>query len=66
MCHQSRWGQAGRGGASTWLVSICGQTACALLVSQVDAVAKAAVTAVIDPSVPPGPMDVWDIMKYEH
>lgn len=30
----------------------------------VDAVAKAAVTAVVDPAVPPGPMDVWTIAKY--
>lgn len=31
----------------------------------VDAVARAAVTAVLDPAVPPGPMDVWDIAKYK-
>lgn len=31
----------------------------------VDAVAKAAVSAVLDPSVPPGIMDVWQIGKYE-
>lgn len=31
----------------------------------VDAVAKAAVTAVLDPAVPPGPMDVWEIAKYK-
>lgn len=30
----------------------------------VDAVAKAALTAVVDPSVPPGVMDVWTIAKY--
>lgn len=31
----------------------------------VEAVAKAAVSAVLDPSVPPGVMDVWQIGKYE-
>jgi hypothetical protein len=30
----------------------------------VDAVAKAALNAVLDPAVPPGPMDVWAISKY--
>ncbi|KAI8106752.1 hypothetical protein M9434_001406 [Picochlorum sp. BPE23] len=30
----------------------------------VDAVSKAAVTAVVDPQVPAGIMDVWDIQKY--
>ena len=30
----------------------------------VDAVAKAAVSAVLDPAVPPGVMDVWTIEKY--
>lgn len=31
----------------------------------VDAVAKAAVAAAMDPSVPGGPMDVWTIAKYK-
>lgn len=31
----------------------------------VEAVAKAAVSAVLDPSVPPGVMDVWQIGRYE-